>query len=231
MKSLINFPKNLDNKNALIISEEGSLVKHLVNTYNLYMVNTKVITFTEFESNYNNMKIEKWDIIIFDPFSMPLDARRDNSQQLDNYIHQIGSFFNNFIDLLSNPCSILSLLPLDYYNSYMNRPNVASLCGLIHGYVKTIAIDYAHRSIRANSVILGYIKNDPIFSFSSDFNSIENRTPISRIPTIDELIMPILFLSSDAAEFATGQDFAIDGGLSSTWGFDTSVDYPGSLKI
>jgi len=225
--SFINFPKNLENKKILIISDEGPLVDHLVHAYSQHKSEPRVITFTELEPFCINSLTEKWDVIIFDPFSMSLDVSGSNSEQVDNYVHQSHTFFNKFVTLLDNPCSILTILPLDFYNSYTNRPNVASLCGLIHGYVKSVSIDYAYKSIRSNSVILSHIENDPIFSYPSDFNSIVNRTPIGRTPLIKELIMPILFLSSEAAEFATGQDFAIDGGLSSTWGFDTTVDYPG----
>ena len=171
------------------------------------------------------MAQENWDIIIYNPFSIygSSDFKEINNEAIQN---NIKTFFEIFIPRLNKKCSIMTLLPLDLYNAYSNRDAISSLCGFIHGYVKSVSIDLASKSIRANSAVLGYIEEDKIFSYDCSFNSNKNRSPMKRAPDIDELVFPVLFLASDAADFATGGSYAIDGGWSSTWGFDTTVDYP-----
>ena len=41
----------------------------------------------------------------------------------------------------------------------------------------------------------------------------EERIPLRRIGTVDEVADTILFLASDAARYVTGQELVVDGGL------------------
>jgi NAD(P)-dependent dehydrogenase (short-subunit alcohol dehydrogenase family) len=41
----------------------------------------------------------------------------------------------------------------------------------------------------------------------------EADTPLGRMATVDELVGPVVFLSSPAASFCTGIDLLVDGGF------------------
>ena len=225
MKKIEHFPENINGKKVLIISEDCSLSEGFLSYVKKFNASSVICNFRDFEIKSNDLIKDNWDIIIFHPFSLDsIFIEKDVDAALVET--SIKTFFSDFVPRLKGKCSIMALLPLDFYNSYYNRSTISALCGLIHGYVKSISIDLASKSIRANSAILGYIEGDGIFSYEASFNSSKNRSPMKREPSIDELVLPVLFLASDSADFATGGSYAIDGGWSSTWGFDTTVKYP-----
>ena len=225
MKNVINFPENIKEKKVLIISEECVLRKGFLSSAAKFKADVTTSDFQNFISTFNELAETQWDIIVFNPFSLDIDFNDKNieSSLVERYIK---TFFLEFVPSLLKKCSVMTLLPLDFYNSYSNRTAISSLCGFIHGYVESLSIDLASKHIRLNSAILGYIEGDKVFSYESTFNNNKNRSPIQRAPEISELILPVLFLASDSADFATGSSYAIDGGWSSTWGFDTTVKYP-----
>jgi NAD(P)-dependent dehydrogenase (short-subunit alcohol dehydrogenase family) len=82
---------------------------------------------------------------------------------------------------------------------------------------KTFAADLAEKTIRVNSIAPGnidtafwdYLKNSPIF------NKVKSMVPLGqRFGTPEEVAKLVLFLASDDASYITGQNFTIDGGLS-----------------
>lgn len=92
----------------------------------------------------------------------------------------------------------------------------AAKAGLVQ-LTKTLSIAWAKHNIRANSVAAGMIESnmmgaalqmpeftDPIFA----------RTPQKRIGTPQDIAGAVLFLTSSAASFITGQTLPVDGGYS-----------------
>ena len=64
-----------------------------------------------------------------------------------------------------------------------------------------------------NSVTPGGVFNDHNEEFSSAYG---DRTPMGRMADRDELVGMVVFLLSDASSYCTGQNYIVDGGLS-TW--------------
>ncbi len=65
--------------------------------------------------------------------------------------------------------------------------------------------------VRVNAVSPGgfFRDQDPVF-----VSNYEERTPLARMATEDDLIGPVLFLASDLSRYITGHDLVVDGGFS-----------------
>ncbi len=102
--------------------------------------------------------------------------------------------------------------------------NVSSTEGLrgtagVHGYVaskfavrglaKSTALELAPHGIRVNSIHPGLVRTPMVEGIPEDFLTI----PLARAADPIEVSNFVVFLASDASSYATGAEFAIDGGL------------------
>ncbi|HYH12625.1 MAG TPA: SDR family oxidoreductase, partial [Thermomicrobiales bacterium] len=98
----------------------------------------------------------------------------------------------------------------------------------IIGLTRTIAVDYAAESIRANSVLPASV-DTPMLRESADLwrgdetiddllGSWGRMHPVGRIARPEEVAEVIAFLASDRASFVTGGEYKVDGGMLSALG-------------
>lgn len=90
----------------------------------------------------------------------------------------------------------------------------ASKAGLVL-LSKTMAIELAHLGIRVNAICPGYVRSNMNSNVDSDefVDAFAKRyIPMDRVGKVTDVAPLILFLSSDKAEYITGQFFVIDGG-------------------
>ncbi len=87
----------------------------------------------------------------------------------------------------------------------------ASKFGLI-GFSKWLARKWAKNNIRVNCVSPGGIFNGQSKSF---INKYIKRVPLKRMGYKNEITGMIIYLVSDSSTYCTGQNFVIDGGMSS----------------
>lgn len=89
----------------------------------------------------------------------------------------------------------------------------ASKAGVI-GFTKSIAKEFAGRQIRVNAVAPGFIETDMTDKLSEDIiKHYQSAIPLSRMGQPEDVANTVLFLTSDAAAYITGQVITVDGGM------------------
>jgi NAD(P)-dependent dehydrogenase (short-subunit alcohol dehydrogenase family) len=88
--------------------------------------------------------------------------------------------------------------------------------GGVLGVMRSLAQRYAGEGFRVNAVCPGAVETPmlaPAFELPGFRQQLEERTPLQRVSTPDEIARPIRFLLSEEASFITGAHLTIDGGL------------------
>jgi 3-oxoacyl-[acyl-carrier protein] reductase len=96
-------------------------------------------------------------------------------------------------------------------------PGYGAAKGALAQLTKTLAIAWAKDNIRVNCIAAGLIASKmtaPALSIPEFSEAILARTPLRRIGTPHEIAGAVLFLTSAAAGFITGQTLPVDGGYS-----------------
>ena len=84
--------------------------------------------------------------------------------------------------------------------------------------MRSIAQRYAMEGFRVNAVCPGAVATPmlaPALALPGFREQLEERTPLNRVSSPDEIARPIRFLLSDEASFITGATLTVDGGLTS----------------
>ena len=95
--------------------------------------------------------------------------------------------------------------------------------GAIEAMTRTLAVEWAPVGIRVNAVAPGYTSTElvqrAIDSGRLDTGAVISRVPLGRFAEPSEIASVILFLSTSASSFITGQSIVVDGGLivSASW--------------
>jgi len=126
--------------------------------------------------------------------------------------HQIAQMLRNGGGAIVNTASVAGLVA-----DPGMAPYVAAKHGVV-GITKAAALDYATRNIRVNAVAPGLVATpmterwlaDPAFE-----EKLLQNSPIGRAARPEEIATTVLYLSSDAASFVTGQTYVVDGGQTS----------------
>jgi NAD(P)-dependent dehydrogenase (short-subunit alcohol dehydrogenase family) len=86
------------------------------------------------------------------------------------------------------------------------------------GFTKSAALEYAARGIRINAVCPGLIwtpmADQMVAAGQGDaLRGMEKSIPMERVGRPEEIAAAVLWLSSDAASYVTGQSISVDGGF------------------
>jgi glucose 1-dehydrogenase len=112
-----------------------------------------------------------------------------------------GSIINN--------TSVHEVIPKPGYLSYSMSK------GAVENLTKTLALEYADKGIRINSIAPGAIIT-PINPWTEDkdkMQSVRSHIPMKEIGTAEQVANVMSFLVSDKSNYITGQTIFVDGGL------------------
>jgi NAD(P)-dependent dehydrogenase (short-subunit alcohol dehydrogenase family) len=101
------------------------------------------------------------------------------------------------------------------FRSSMLTAYCASKGGVL-GVMRSLVHRYAIEGFRVNAVCPGAVATpmlEPAFAIPGFGEQIEERTPLRRVASPDEIARPIRFLLSSEASFVTGVHLTIDGGM------------------
>lgn len=102
-----------------------------------------------------------------------------------------------------------------FFGSSMLTAYCASKGGVL-GLMRSLAQRFAGEGFRVNAVCPGAVATpmlEPAFALPGFRDRIEERTPLGRVSTPDEIARPIRFLLSSEASFITGTHLTVDGGM------------------
>jgi 3-oxoacyl-[acyl-carrier protein] reductase len=91
----------------------------------------------------------------------------------------------------------------------------ASKAALIH-LTRTLAVEWADRGVRVNAVCPGYALTaltEAMLAVDRIRAEISESIPLGRFAELEEIVAPVLFLSSAQATYITGAALAVDGGM------------------
>lgn len=88
--------------------------------------------------------------------------------------------------------------------------------GAVRLFTKSVALRYATKGIRVNSVHPGPVETPMLmFGFKDDqrWDQMVSKVPMGRVGKPEEVAYGVLFLASDESSFVTGAELVIDGGF------------------
>jgi len=114
---------------------------------------------------------------------------------------------------------IINIASIAGIRSYsFNAAYGAAKAGIIN-FTKTLAVDLAPYHIRVNAIAPGFIETEGLSKLLEGDNefrsSIMRRIPYGKLGRPDDIVGAVIYLSSDASEYVTGQTIVIDGGMTS----------------
>lgn len=88
------------------------------------------------------------------------------------------------------------------------------------GLTKSIAADFVRQGVRCNAICPGTVDTPSLGDRINAFDDPEQarrdftaRQPMGRLGTVEDIVGILVFLASDESLFATGNAYAIDGGM------------------
>jgi len=99
--------------------------------------------------------------------------------------------------------------------------------GAVINLTRHLACSWGNRGVRVNAIAPGWFPSEltaGVFSMPGFLEWAGNLAPLKRVGNPNELIGPLLFLTSDASSFVTGHTLVVDGGYSTGLGANRLPD-------
>lgn len=149
------------------------------------------------------------------------DAQWEKSFEINVYAmaHMIKAFLPAMIEggggSIINVASVAGSI-----KGIPNRCIYGASKAAVIGLTKSVAVDFVGKGIRCNSVCPGTVDSPSLQQRLKDTGDYEAarkaftaRQPMGRLGTAEEIASIVLWLASDDSQYATGQNFILDGGI------------------
>jgi NAD(P)-dependent dehydrogenase (short-subunit alcohol dehydrogenase family) len=125
-----------------------------------------------------------------------------------------------FLPILNEGASIINLSSVNAYTGMPNTAVYAASKAAMNSFTRTAATELAPRKIRVNVVNPGPVET-PIFSktglseeqLNGFAQNIQEKVLLNRFGKPEEVANLVSFLASDEAQFITGGEYNVDGGI------------------
>ena len=109
---------------------------------------------------------------------------------------------------------IINITSVSGQAGQMGQANYSSAKAGLIGLTKAAARELGSRGITVNAVAPGFVLTELTQDLNDELKQqINERTPLGRFGTVEEVAYAVAFLASDEAAYITGQVVAVDGGL------------------
>ena len=212
-------PKNGNRVSDIISESNGSALFVETNVASFETVN-QMVDKTSIEFGSPDILINNAGINVFgEPLNMPdSEWKRAFSVDLDGVWFGCKAVLPHM--LKKNKGSIVNVASVHGIQIIPNCfPYPVAKHGVI-GLTKALAVDYASKGIKINSISPGYIDTPIVERFfqtkpihKQQEKEAENHQPIKRMGTTDEIANVIMFMSSDECNYMIGANIIVDGGI------------------
>jgi NAD(P)-dependent dehydrogenase (short-subunit alcohol dehydrogenase family) len=113
--------------------------------------------------------------------------------------------------------SVINSASMSSYFSMEVVPGYGAAKTGVLGMTRTLAVAWAGHGIRVNAIAPGIIETNmtaPMLAIDDMIGPLAARIALGRVGTPEEVAPTVLFLTSPAARYITGQTVSIDGGFS-----------------